>query len=91
MNIFMSYCKTIPLRQRSIKQIPFVGVIGFLLHHLQDSPASIGTVIWIAIDSNGLLQGPHVILPMHIHSVTEATVSATSYISGRVGACSSTL
>jgi hypothetical protein len=36
--------------------LPFVGVIGFLLHHLQDSPTSVGAVVRVAIDSNGLFQ-----------------------------------
>jgi len=87
----MCYWNTKTVFHRIVWQIPFVGVIGFLLHHLQNSPTSIGTVIWVAIDGNGLLQGPHIILPMHIHSVKEATVSATSYISGREFAYSSTL
>jgi hypothetical protein len=36
--------------------LPFVGVIGFLLHHLQDSPTCIGAVVRVAIDGNGLFQ-----------------------------------
>jgi len=89
--IFTCYWNTKPVLHRFVWQIPFVGVIGFLLHHIQNSPTSIGTVIWIAIDGNGLLQGPHIILPMHIHSAKEATVSASSYISGRECACTDTL
>lgn len=90
-HIFTCYWNTKPVLHRSVWQIPFVGVIGFLLHHIQNSPTSIGTVIWVAIDGNGLLQGPHIILPMHIHSVKEATASTTSNISVRKCACSSTL
>jgi hypothetical protein len=36
--------------------LPFVGVIGFLLHYFQDSPTSIGAVVWVSIDSNGLFK-----------------------------------
>lgn len=54
--------------------LPFVGVIGFLLHHLQDSPTSIGAVVWVAEDGNGLFQGPHIIFPVHIHSRIEAMI-----------------
>jgi hypothetical protein len=36
--------------------LPFVGVIGFLLHYFQDSPTSIGAVVWVSVDSNGLFQ-----------------------------------
>jgi hypothetical protein len=59
--------------------LPFVGVIGFLLHYFQDSPTSIGAIVWVSIDSNGLFQGPHVILPMYIHSTIQATAPIAYY------------
>lgn len=39
---------------------------GLLLHNLQYTFARIGTVLRIAIDRNGLLEGANILLAMHI-------------------------
>lgn len=49
---------------------PFIGVIGFLLHNIQDPFAGICAIFWIPINSDGLLKWSHIIFPMNIDSCT---------------------
>lgn len=46
--------------------LPFAGVIGLQLHHLQDTLTRIRAILRVAIDRDRLLQRPYVLLPMHI-------------------------
>lgn len=46
--------------------LPFVCVVGLLLHNLQYSLACAGTIFRIAVDGDGLLEGAHIILPVDV-------------------------
>lgn len=52
----------------NIINIPLVGVVGFLLHHLQYSFACISAILWIAINGNSLLQRANIVLTVDINS-----------------------
>ena len=47
--------------------LPFVGVVRLLLHHFEDASAGVGAVLRVAVDGDGLLQGSHVLLTVHVH------------------------
>lgn len=57
-------------RPRGVVRLPFVGVDGFLLHHLQDAFACVCTVIRIAINGDGLLQWTDIVLAMNVDTGT---------------------
>jgi hypothetical protein len=50
-----------------VLDLPLVGVIGFLLHHFQNTTAGVGAVLRIAVNGNGFFQGADILLPMNIH------------------------
>lgn len=39
----------------NVGDVPFVGVVSFLLHHFEDAPAGVGAVLGRSIDGDGLL------------------------------------
>ena len=47
--------------------LPFVSVISFLLHHFQNTTASISAVLRIAVNGNGFFQWADILLPMNVH------------------------
>ena len=46
---------------------PFVYAVGLLLHDLQDLLAGVRAILWVAVDGDGLLLGPDVVLPVNVH------------------------
>lgn len=50
--------------------LTLVRVVGFLLHDFQDLLAGVGTVLRVAIDGDGFLQGTDVVLTVHVDSGT---------------------
>ena len=49
------------------------GVLRLLLHHLQDLVASVAAVFRLAVDGDGLLHRPDVVLAMNVDASSEQT------------------
>lgn len=52
--------------QSDSRLLPLVRIVGLLLHDLQDFLAGVGTVLGVAVDGDGFLQGADVVLAVHI-------------------------
>lgn len=49
---------------------PFLGIVGFLLHDLKNTLACHGTILWVAVNRDGLFKRSDVILSMHVDACT---------------------
>lgn len=62
--------------------LPFVNIVHFQLHNLQNTPACVGTVFRIPVDCDRLLHRSHVVLAMDV----DASVTLLCDLSDRVSA-----
>lgn len=67
--ISLQECKRLSKSDSSLikEDGPFVGAVGLLLHHLEDAPAGVGAIFGVAVNGDGLLDGAHVVLSVHVH------------------------
>lgn len=57
-------------RQSAILNSPFLGIVGFLLHHLENTLACHGTVLRVAVNRDGLFKRSDVVFSMHVDACT---------------------
>lgn len=53
-------------RRGGCRLLPLVRIVGLLLHDLQDLLTCVGTVLGIAVDSDGFLQRSDIVLAVNI-------------------------